>query len=124
MRETEQPFMDDMKKKFRELAKKLHPGQGGDNGLMAELNDAYNEARRGSFAHLERLYDKFVQSSNGLQEDVVSANDKDGGKSAMDKYFSGGYEQDFLAQMEELRAAGVNTEGMEWFHKEWKNSSK
>lgn len=35
--------VDDIKKRFRELAKKYHPDQGGDNEKMIELIDAYNK---------------------------------------------------------------------------------
>ncbi|SCG84371.1 heat shock protein DnaJ domain-containing protein [Proteiniborus sp. DW1] len=35
--------IDDIKKKFRELAKKYHPDHGGDNDKMVELIEAYNK---------------------------------------------------------------------------------
>lgn len=34
---------EDIKKKFRELAKKYHPDRGGDNDKMIELIKAYNK---------------------------------------------------------------------------------
>ena len=34
---------DDIKKRFRELAKKYHPDRGGDNDKMIELIEAYNK---------------------------------------------------------------------------------
>lgn len=36
-------FADDIKKRFRELAKKYHPDRGGDNDKMIELIEAYNK---------------------------------------------------------------------------------
>ncbi len=35
--------MEDIKRRFRELAKKYHPDHGGDNDKMIELIDAYNK---------------------------------------------------------------------------------
>ncbi|MBN2768016.1 MAG: DnaJ domain-containing protein [Campylobacterales bacterium] len=32
---------DDIKKRYRYLAKKLHPDKGGDEKQMAEINEAY-----------------------------------------------------------------------------------
>ena len=34
---------DDVKKKFRELAKKYHPDHGGDSDRMVEILDAYHK---------------------------------------------------------------------------------
>lgn len=35
--------IDDVKKKFRELAKKYHPDRGGDSDKMIEIIDAYHK---------------------------------------------------------------------------------
>lgn len=35
--------IDDVKKKFRELAKKYHPDRGGDNDKMIEIINAYHK---------------------------------------------------------------------------------
>lgn len=35
--------IDDVKKKFREFAKKYHPDRGGDNDKMIEIIDAYHK---------------------------------------------------------------------------------
>ena len=36
---------EDVKKRFRELARKYHPDAGGDNGQFAALMDVYNKLR-------------------------------------------------------------------------------
>ena len=38
--------MDDVKKKFRELAKKYHPDHGGSNAKMMEILEAYNKLKK------------------------------------------------------------------------------
>jgi len=38
--------MDDIKKKFRELAKKYHPDHGGSNDKMMEILEAYNKLKK------------------------------------------------------------------------------
>jgi len=56
--ELDTGYEDETRKKYRELAKQMHPDRGGSEEKMKELNAAYEAAKQGNFIDLEEMYSR------------------------------------------------------------------